>query len=245
MSKKKIPPINLQKGSSPKVSKDEIKPNPKWVFSFEFFNQIEYFGLSESDPKWFVSLLEKLRDLGSIDVDSFKSDYTQRNSWRYHPIEWTQPHIPIQRKDLTWLPSDYLNNEDDFPLLQFQISKGLGRVVGFWGVGSNIFYIVLLDPLHNLQPSKSYGYKVDDSSPLSCQYSSLLADIENSLRKKSTNCSECEAFKFLEKIPTKNNSTNFFAVFIDDETNERLKDKDVKYILELGLLCLEEKNDNQ
>lgn len=33
---------------------------------------------------------------------------------RCHPIDWSAKNIPIQRKDLDWLPKEILDNETDF-----------------------------------------------------------------------------------------------------------------------------------
>ncbi|MFK7796505.1 MAG: hypothetical protein AB8E82_03560 [Aureispira sp.] len=227
----------------PKIPSSKIKQSPKWAFSFEYYKQIPYFGLDRSDSKWFISLLEKLRELGQTQVDSFKINQPKKQVWRYHAVDWNLTNVPIKRSDLDWLPLDYLNNEDDFPILQFQVSKALGRVVGFWGIDSNVFYIVLLDPLHNIQPSGGkYGYKIDDCKPLSCQYSSILADIDQAKKKKTEYCEGCTVFEHFSKIPTKNNRTNFFAVFVDDDINERLisMNRDVNDILEMGLLQYDE-----
>ena len=77
-------------------------------------------------------LLEKLRDLNGESIDAFLADPSKKDYWRYHEISWTQTNIPVSRKDLNWIPKDYLANKAEFPLFQFQISKAVGRVVGFW-----------------------------------------------------------------------------------------------------------------
>lgn len=129
----------------------------KWTFSFQYWKQIEFFGLDKSNPSWFVSLIEKLKDLSGKDVKNFVSTGEQRDAWRYHNINWNQTNIPIQREDLDWLDKDYRENEAEYPIVQFQVSQALGRVVGFWDENS-VFNILLLDPLHNIQPSKRYNY---------------------------------------------------------------------------------------
>ena len=94
-------------------------------------------------------------------VDDVRSDRTLQNGLRFHQINWGQKNCPMSREELDWLPKGYLDNADSFPMCQFQISMALGRIVGFWDE-NNVFNVVLLDPLHNIQPSKDYGYKVDD-----------------------------------------------------------------------------------
>ncbi|WP_157667053.1 hypothetical protein [Vibrio alginolyticus] len=98
----------------------------KWTFSFQYWKQIEFFGLDKSNPSWFVSLIEKLKDLSGKDVKNFVSTGEQRDAWRYHNINWNQTNIPIQREDLDWLDKDYRENEAEYPIVQFQVSQALG-----------------------------------------------------------------------------------------------------------------------
>ncbi len=181
----------------------------RWTFSFRFWKQIEFFGLDKSDPKWFVSLLTKLVELSKEDIDAFRADGRKKEAWRYHDISWTQQNIPIQRSDLTWLHPDYRENEADYPLVQFQVSQALGRVVGFWDE-EQVFNIVLLDPLHNIQPSKLFHYKVNPASPLPCKYSSLLHDIET-VKKGECPTPDCPVHQGLRTVPKQD---HFYDVMI-------------------------------
>lgn len=192
----------------------------RWSFSFRFWNQIEYFGLNKSQPKWFVSLLEKLKELSDKQIDKFLADGTERDAWRYHPIDWNQKNIPIQQKDLEWIDSAYKDNPIDYPLLQFQVSQALGRVVGFWDE-NNIFNIVLLDPHHNIQPSKPHNYRVDACSPLSCEYTSLLFEIDTIKRLRLCK-DKCGYTDILEQIPTNTVSTNVLRHFLSDDQKAEL-----------------------
>lgn len=163
----------------------------RWGFSFRYWRQIKHFGLDHSEPKWFVSLLEKLQTLSSENIDNFIGDIRKKDNYRYHIINWNAKNIPIQRKDLNWLHQDYLNNEEDYPLVQFQVSKALGRIVGFFDE-NRIFNIVLLDPLHNIQPTKSHNYRVDQCNPLRCEYTHMKLSLEelaenNDCQKQSCN----------------------------------------------------------
>lgn len=162
---------------SPPVLNKNIPETEKWTFSFRFWEQIEYFGLGNKEPKWFVSLLERLQELSKKDISKFLSDGSAKSAWRYHDINWNQTNIPISRDDLSWVDDVYLANEEEFPIVQFQVSKALGRIVGFFDE-RQVFNIVLLDPLHNIQPSRAYGYKVDDTCELSCEYTSLQVKLE-------------------------------------------------------------------
>ena len=99
--------------------------------SFQYFKQIPYFGIGHKDTKWFNGLIERLKDFCSHN-SNLLGDYSSRDTYRLHQINWEQPNIPIQRKDLNWIPTEYLDNDVDYPIWQFEISKSTGRIVGFF-----------------------------------------------------------------------------------------------------------------
>ena len=150
------------------TKKPIIKDQKKrlWSFSFKYFRQIDYFGIDGMQNKWFISLLEKLQELSNYDVNLLAVNIPLKNANRYHIINWDAKNIPIKRSDIDWIEKDIIDNEEDFPFFQFQLSKALGRIVGFWESDYSTFNIVLLDPKHNLQPSKRFDYKVDNTSIL-------------------------------------------------------------------------------
>lgn len=227
----------IDRSYQPVVTK--LDKNKKWAFSFEFFKQIPFFGLSRSESKWFVSLIERLKDLSQKERSAIFSDRSTKNFYRYHKINWESENIPINKSDITWVSKEYIGNDDDFPFHQFQISKGNGRVVGFWNEDHTIFYIVLLDPLHNLQPSKKYNYVVDDCYPLSCEYSSMQSDIHNVMREKPK-CDDCNIKNKISKIPTKLNQSTAIVGYLDDDFLKEYEkishQKSLSEILEAGIL---------
>jgi hypothetical protein len=210
----------------------------KWAFSFEYFRQIEYFGLGETNSKWFVSLMDKLRDLSHVNPQEFERNKMLKTANRYHKINWQSKNIPYQRIDFNWISKDIMNNDEEFPFFQFQISKALGRIIGFWDL-NRTFQVVLLDSKHNMQPSKVYDYKVDDTTELACEMTSLLVDLEGI---KNINCSNqnCEVKASLRKLPSSLNRGNFVYALLDDvyyaELEQRLETRELKDIIELGLL---------
>jgi len=186
-----------------------------WTFSFRFWRQLSFFGLDKSDANWFVSLLEKLKDLCCERIEAFMADGAKKHTWRYHDISWTQKNIPIQRVDLTWLHKDYLENEAEYPLVQFQISQALGRVVGFWDE-IDVFNIVLLDPLHNMQPSGRFDYRVTPNSPLPCKYTTLLEDLDR-VKKNSCPTADCPVNKALQGVPSQDHNYTVTIMRIPDD----------------------------
>jgi hypothetical protein len=167
--------------------------------SFRFWRQIDLFGVDKASTKWFASLLERLRDLGSLTPDELLGDAGWKKRLRLHEVDWTKKNVPIRRSDLSWLPPDYRDNEADYPILQFQVSRGLGRVHGFFDE-HDVFNIVLLDPLHNLQPSKNENRRIDPCGPLAGEYEELLADVEVAQRA-TCELGECPANAALRALP--------------------------------------------
>jgi hypothetical protein len=191
---------NTKVQQSPSLDKE---PAPKrWTFGFSHFRQIERFGLDRTDRGWFVSFLEKLRILSAEIVDDFISDGEKKGRWRFHPIDWTAYEIPIQLEVLDWLPADVRNNQVEFPLHQFQVSMALGRVVGYFDE-DQVFQVVLLDPWHNIQPSKSHNYRVDPCSPLSCDYSNLLARLTAAREYECSDGANCAVKEALQNVHEK------------------------------------------
>lgn len=204
-----IQPTNNQK---PVTAKTLQK---KWNFSFKFWKQIDYFGLDQSRPSWFVSLLERLQAISNESIDEFVSDPSKRSTYRFHAIDWNKRNIPVQREDLYWIHADYLKNEEEFPLVQFQISKALGRIVGFFDE-ERTFNIVLLDPLHNIQPTKAYEYKVDPCHPLSCEISLLRYNLEKLSKGNDCQTPSCSLASGIKNINKTSYSTNILILNVND-----------------------------
>lgn len=203
----------------------------KISFSFAYFKQYRYFGLDGVNASWFASLLDRLKDISDKSPD-IMGDYTARKQYRIHPVEWGQPNIPIQRANLDAVPKSYLDNDAEYPILQFTISKSMGRVAGFFDEESSVFYIVLLDPKHNLQPTKDHGYKVDDTTPLPTPYEVAL--------HLTTRCSQSANCPIVSNKITADDS--FRAVFydLDDaEVVDSLRQKGISFYDAFRLFILE------
>lgn len=177
-----------------------VPSEPKrFTFSFRFWRQCEFFSLEKARIGWVAALLERLADLSKERMDEMFSDRGKKDWWRIHEIDWNAEGIPIKRSDLGWVPEDFRENTDDYPFLQFQISKALGRVIGFLD-DENVFNVVLLDPHHNMQPSKYFDYKVTWCQPAMADYPSLLADVAEA---KQAACVQesCPANQALRMLP--------------------------------------------
>jgi hypothetical protein len=110
-------------------------------FSFRYYQDNQNkFSIGSRDAKYIASLLKRLRNLSQLNAQEVINN--QSKSLRCHGIVWqntTEPNgfgIPNESA-LVNMP------------YQFQISANeYGRVHGFFS--ENVFYIVWLDPDHNL-----------------------------------------------------------------------------------------------
>lgn len=151
-------------------------------FSFQFFRQIENFGLGNCNKDWYLLLVNSLSGLSQMTCKELSN---QKKVLHYHKIDWTQKHIPIQPEQLDWIPKNFRNN-----LWQLHITTSNGRIIGF--IYNNIFYIVLLDPEHNMQPCKKNNYHVTKTQI-------GVSDLENSYEELSFKYNE-----LIELIKTDN-----------------------------------------
>lgn len=196
----------------------EYKGLPYLSFSFRYCTQQDYFGIGGQDATWFASLQDRLKDM-SGKTGAIIEDMIERDTYRLHPINWNAKACPISIDDLISVPKIIKDNiEDDF-FWQFQLSKGTGRVIGFFSEDTSVFYIVLLDPKHNLQPSRDYGYQVDNTEIALTEYEQIqicIADSE-SLRNKCEHISKCP----LDDLRKQYVRSDTFYACIDKELKEK------------------------
>ena len=87
----------------------------------------------------------------------------------------------------------------------------------------SIFYVVLLDPKHNIQPSKDYGYSVDKTKIAYTEYERIQMWIADASKGRSEKC-------FLEKDCPLSNindlyfSSDMFYASIDPELKEKYEE---------------------
>jgi hypothetical protein len=165
----------------------DIPPPRRFIFSFRFFKEQRYFGIGTKESGWFSSVLSKLADISLADYDQLMSDFRAKQIWRLHEINWNAKSMPVLRQNLDWIDKQYIDNSEEFPFFQFQITKAHGRVVGFWDE-DGIFNIVFLDPLHNMQPSAYSDYKLIDSAISRSDFSAAIDFIESAIAKCSPEC---------------------------------------------------------
>lgn len=134
--------------SRKKYFDDQLSGSPPTVsFSFKYLKRgTNKFPLSPSGASSYYScLLERLQDLSTMTVSEIMN--SRSPSLRCHPIDWDDPNVT---EKCFGFP-----NEEVIVDTPYQISVSsnkYGRIHGFF-IG-NVFYVVWLDPEHNLYKRK-------------------------------------------------------------------------------------------
>lgn len=213
-----------------------------WSYSYRFWSQRKYFGVGQVSNKWFVSLLEKLKDLSKIKVSDLLENHALQGKWRFHKLDWDAKNCPITRADLS-LPKPY-DNDDEYPIWQFEVSQALGRVIGF--IEGQTFHIVLLDPQHNAQPSNYNDYKLKPTVVESSYYASLRIELDR-LRERAGCSSTCSVAKDLRGLIEREHPKSGLALVLSidpsdlDEVEKLLADGQIKSfhdVWEFGILSI-------
>lgn len=123
-----------------------VVPKRGFSFSFAAFDRSHaLFNLGDNSApervvsgKWFVDLLDCLKNVSKMTISDIKS-----SMYDLHPVDWSKANASI--------PSG--SNQCEY--WQFRINKSRGGIIGVLTDG--VFYIVWLDPHHNLSNSEGYG----------------------------------------------------------------------------------------
>ena len=179
---KKFPKINKQKnltkGNSVAKNLASIPIEDTGIsFSFRYFKQIDNFGITGKDDVWMSGLLDQLRLLSGKNADELLSDVTLKEHLRMHTLDLSEGKSALSLDDFASIPKRYRPTAIDCPIMQFQISKANGRVIGFFNHNHTVFYIVFLDPNHNAQLSNYNGYKIREILPCMSEFDDLKAMI--------------------------------------------------------------------
>lgn len=138
------PPIPSHANSLP--YQGTIVSDNKLSFSFAAYDRShKLFNLGDNTEKsgvvsgkWFLDLLDCLKSMSNMTISEMKTSIHD-----LHPVDWNNAN--------TSKPAE----SEQCEYWQFRINKSKGRVIGIKTDG--VFYIVWLDPHHNLTNSKGYG----------------------------------------------------------------------------------------
>jgi len=135
----------------PKAVKSEVRPIPEAksfhttndgiVFSFEALEKTEYFNLDGTCQNWASDMLKMCKDISKLTVKQLTSG-THR-TYRFHSHEGANCPSPLP---------DGVELKD---IYQMRISTSKGGIHGV--LRENCFYVIWLDPLHNMYPDDRFG----------------------------------------------------------------------------------------
>lgn len=211
--------------------KSKYRTDQRWAFGFKYFREIKYFGLASDqvEKNWLLSLIYRLQSLSGISLASILESHDDNDTLRRHNINWGHKNIPFKREDIDWL-DEYFENPEEFPLFQLSVSKAAGRFIGFLDE-DNVFQVVLLDPLHNAQPSKYNEYVVRLSQPLGCEVTSIRHKAEAIIRRSKED--GCDCWRSVDDAFSWKKSSAGVAVVISMNNSKLLNDAD--YLVEQGI----------
>ncbi len=137
----------------------------KLLFSFKFFDrEHEAFNLGNTGDSWFIALMDSLKEVSNLTRNDLV--VVQRQHYQAHNHKWEDLDYCYSLADI------FLEQVE---CLQFRLSTSGGRVHGFI-IGNN-FYIVWLDPHHNLYPDDRFGGRNFYTKPLTC-YEKIVIELE-------------------------------------------------------------------
>ena len=111
------------------------------VFSFETLERTEYFSLDGTCQNWASDMLQMCKEISKLTVKQLTSGHYR--TYRFHPHE--DANCPSPLPDGVELKDIY----------QLRISTSKGGIHGV--LRENCFYVIWLDPLHNMYPDDRFG----------------------------------------------------------------------------------------
>ena len=140
MAKHRIPEPNT--ATENKIRKPYLPtPSNKIVFSFEILDRNDYFDIGYDCVEWLGDLLETMKQVSALTkTDLFSGRF---KTYRVHNHEKAKCpcKIPsgIELKDMH----------------QIRVAASKGGIHGIFS--DDVFYVVWLDPMHNLYPDDRHG----------------------------------------------------------------------------------------
>ena len=149
------------------------------VFSFEAYDKTEYFNLDGTCQNWAAELIDMMQDVSTHTVVELTSG--RYNKYRVHD------HRSV-KKCPSPLPAGVALKD----MYQIRISKSKGGIHGVFR--ENTFYVIWLDPLHNMYPDEKYGglRKVRETSTCCKDRDEELLRLQEELEKARNEAKEWE-----------------------------------------------------
>lgn len=140
----KLPNVGKSESSVQLPFNGKAVENHGFSFSFSCLDRShEFFNLGGNSKdgtvggKWFLRLLDCLKSVSGKTVEELS-----KSTHDFHRVDWDKANVrcPTSNQAEYW---------------QFRIDKSHGRVIGI--LIDAVFYVVWLDPYHNLSDSEGYG----------------------------------------------------------------------------------------
>lgn len=138
----------IPKPEKKSVSSGIVPKRPEFIpkkegisFSFEALERTEYFDLDGTCQNWASDMLDMMKEVSKHGEKELISG--QLRTYRVHNHEKAKPPSPLP---------DGVELKDCF---QIRISTSKGGIHGVFR--ENIFYVIWLDPLHNMYPDDRFG----------------------------------------------------------------------------------------
>lgn len=144
MKNNRIPKANKVSDLKVSIKRQQLNCTQSAIsFSFEALEITEYFNLDGTCANWSSELFEMLKNISSINKEKLLSGAYAKSTYRVHSHENASP------------PSSLPEGVELKDCYQIRISKSKGGIHGVFF--DNVFYIIWLDPLHNMYPNENYG----------------------------------------------------------------------------------------
>ncbi|HUM84790.1 MAG TPA: hypothetical protein PLN48_13605 [Lachnospiraceae bacterium] len=167
-----------------RIPKINVSVDNGIIFSFERLEKNDYFNIDCACERWSVDLFQMFKDISQYTPNDFYSGKLANSKFRIHTHEKAKPPCKI--------PEDI----DLSSFYQIRIEEDKGGIHGV--LVDNIFYVVWLDPLHNMYPNSMYGGARKIKQGQSCcedGKARLLETLEENQRLKTENETYADLFE--------------------------------------------------
>ena len=170
----KIPKAQKRKGNSP-IAQATVKAEPeKLSFSFESLERTEFFNLDGTCANWSSDLFDMLKAVSCLTKQELLSG--KHRTFRAHNHEKANP------------PNRFPSGVSKTDCYQIRIGKSKSGIHGVFY--ENVFFVIWLDPLHNMYPDKHHGGLRKIIPPSTCckERDSKITSLQNELKQTKEDC---------------------------------------------------------
>ena len=140
-------------------NKKEVEQTDNIIFSFALFEFHDYFNFGGTCERWVKRMFEVLTMLSKeITPDRLRYEFSGKTTLRYHQ------HVRGKTQFWPTNISEESLNQGEFSQIRF--GKGQGGIHGL--LLDNVFYVIWVDPHHNMYPDERYGGLKKFSEPGEC-----------------------------------------------------------------------------